>query len=140
MIKCMVLFVQFLVQYMQECSGIDLSMLGVEKVVVFGELGGSILEIYGFIEEGFGGVMVYDIMGVIGCYSLMGISCEEYNGIYYYVEDNVLFEICDFEMLQFLLIEDGVEGEIVFIGLDCECGLLICWRDKDIIQVRIEFC
>ena len=140
MIKCTVSFAQFLVQHMQERSGIDPSTLGVEKVVVFGEPGGSIPEIYGPIEEGFGGAMVHDIMGATGCHSPTGISCEEHNGIHYYAEDNALFEICDPETLQSLPIEDGVEGEIVFTGLDRECGPLIRWRDKDIIQVRTEPC
>ena len=51
-----------------------------------------------------------------------------------------MFEICDPESLQSLPVEDGVEGEIVFTGLERECGPLIRWRDKDIIQVTTEPC
>ena len=139
-IKCTVSFAQYLAKHMQERTGIDPATLGLEKVVVFGEPGGSIPEIYEPLEKGFGGAMVHDIMGATGCHSPTGISCEEHNGIHFYAEDNAMFEICDPETLQSLPVEDGVEGEIVFTGLERECGPLIRWRDKDIIQVTTEPC
>ena len=139
-IKCTVSFAQYLAKHMEERTGIDPATLGLEKVVVFGEPGGSIPEIYEPLEKRFGGAMVHDIMGATGCHSPTGISCEEHNGIHFYAEDNAMFEICDPESLQSLPIEDGVEGEIVFTGLERECGPLIRWRDKDIIQVTTEPC
>ena len=139
-IKCTVSFAQYLAKHMEERTGIDPATLGLEKVVVFGEPGGSIPEIYEPLEKGFGGAMVHDIMGATGCHSPTGISCEEHNGIHFYAEDNAMFEICDPESLQSLPVEDGVEGEIVFTGLERECGPLIRWRDKDIIQVTTEPC
>ena len=39
-----------------------------------------------------------------------------------------------------LPLEDGVEGEIVFTGLDKECAPQIRWRDKDIIHVTTKPC
>ena len=139
-IKCTVSFAQYLAKHMEERTGIDPATLGLEKVVVFGEPGGSIPQIYEPLEKSFGGAMVHDIMGATGCHSPTGISCEEHNGIHFYAEDNAMFEICDPESLQSLPIEDGVEGEIVFTGLERECGPLIRWRDKDIIQVTTEPC
>jgi len=138
--KCTVSFAQYLAKHMEERTGIDPATLGLEKVVVFGEPGGSIPQIYEPLEKSFGGAMVHDIMGATGCHSPTGISCEEHNGIHFYAEDNAMFEICDPESLQSLPIEDGVEGEIVFTGLERECGPLIRWRDKDIIQVTTEPC
>ena len=139
-IKCTVSFAQYLAKHMEERTGIDPATLGLEKVVVFGEPGGSIPQIYEPLEKSFGGAMVHDIMGATGCHSPTGISCEEHNGIHFYAEDNAMFEICDPESLESLPIEDGVEGEIVFTGLERECGPLIRWRDKDIIQVTTEPC
>ena len=139
-IKCTVSFAQYLAKHMEERTGIDPATLGLEKVVVFGEPGGSIPQIYEPLEKSFGGAMVHDIMGATGCHSPTGISCEEHNGIHFYAEDNAMFEICDPESLQSLPVEDGVEGEIVFTGLERECGPLIRWRDKDIIQVTTEPC
>jgi len=139
-IKCTVSFAQYLAKHMEERTGIDPATLGLEKVVVFGEPGGSIPEIYEPLEKRFGGAMVHDIMGATGCHSPTGISCEEHNGIHFYAEATAMFEICDPESLQSLPIEDGVEGEIVFTGLERECGPLIRWRDKDIIQVTTEPC
>ena len=139
-IKCTVSFAQYLAKHMEERTGIDPATLGLEKVVVFGEPGGSIPQIYEPLEKSFGGAMVHDIMGATGCHSPTGISCEEHNGIHFYAEDNAMFEICEPESLQSLPVEDGVEGEIVFTGLERECGPLIRWRDKDIIQVTTEPC
>ena len=138
--KCTASFAQYLAKHMEERTGIDPATLGLEKVVVFGEPGGSIPQIYEPLEKSFGGAMVHDIMGATGCHSPTGISCEEHNGIHFYAEDNAMFEICDPESLESLPIEDGVEGEIVFTGLERECGPLIRWRDKDIIQVTTEPC
>jgi phenylacetate-CoA ligase len=137
---CTVSFAQHLLDTMAARTGIEPASLGIEKLVVFGEPGGGIEEIYGPISDGFGGAMVYDIMGATGCHSPVGVSCEAHAGIHYYAEDNAHFEIVDPKTLQPLPIEDGVEGEIVYTGLERECGPLIRWRDKDIIQVRTEPC
>ena len=140
MIRTTVSFARHLAKTMEEKSGIDPKNLGVEKVVVTGEPGGSIPEIYSEIESGFGGALCYDNMGATGCHSPTGISCEEHAGIHFYAEDNVYFEIVDPDSMMPLAIEDGVEGEIIFTGLERECGPLLRWRDKDIIRVTTADC
>ena len=140
MLRTTVSFARHLAATMEERAGIDPTALGIEKVVVTGEPGGSIPEIYGEIEAGFGGATVYDNMGATGCHSPTGISCEEHAGIHFYAEDNAYFEIVDPDTLAPLPLEDGVEGEIIFTGLERECGPLLRWRDKDIIQVTTEPC
>ncbi|MFN3236439.1 MAG: phenylacetate--CoA ligase family protein, partial [Pseudomonadales bacterium] len=97
-------------------------------------------EIYGEIEAGFGGATVYDNMGATGCHSPTGISCEAHAGIHFYAEDNAYFEIVDPNTMEPLPIENGVEGEIIFTGLERECGPLLRWRDKDIIRINTEPC
>ena len=140
MMRTTVSFARHLAKTMQERTGIDPTQLGIEKVVVTGEPGGSIPEIYGEIEAGFGGALCYDNMGATGCHSPTGISCEEHAGIHFYAEDNAYFEIVDPETMQPLPLEDGVEGEIIFTGLERECGPLLRWRDKDIIKVTTAPC
>lgn len=140
LIACTVSFAQHIVKTMKERTGVDPADLGIEKLVVFGEPGGSIPEIYKPIEAAFGGATVYDLMGATGCHSPTGIACEAHAGIHYFAEDNAHFEICDPETMQSLPLEDGVEGEIVYTGLDKECAPLIRWRDKDIIQVTMSPC
>jgi len=140
MIRTTVSFARHLAATMQERAGIDPKSLGIEKVVVTGEPGGSIPEIYGEIEAGFGGATVYDNMGATGCHSPTGISCEAHTGIHFYAEDNAYFEIVDPDTMQPLPIEDGVEGEIIFTGLERECGPLLRWRDKDIIRITTSPC
>ena len=140
MIRTTVSFARHLAKTMHERSGIDPKNLGIEKVVVTGEPGGSIREIYAEIEAGFGGATCYDNMGATGCHSPTGISCEAHAGIHFYAEDNAYFEIVDPKTMQPLPIEDGVEGEIIFTGLERECGPLLRWRDKDIIRLDTKPC
>ena len=140
MIRTTVSFARHLATTMESRAGIDPKNLGIEKVVVTGEPGGSIPEIYSEIEAGFGGATAYDNMGATGCHSPTGISCEAHAGIHFYAEDNAYFEIVDPKTLKPLPIEDGVEGEIIFTGLERECGPLLRWRDKDIIRITTEPC
>ena len=140
MIRTTVSFARHLAATMQDRAGIDPTSLGIEKVVVTGEPGGSIPEIFGEIEAGFGGATVYDNMGATGCHSPTGISCEAHAGIHFYAEDNAYFEIVDPDTLTPMPIENGVEGEIIFTGLERECGPLLRWRDKDIIKINTDPC
>lgn len=139
-IVCTVSFAQHLAATMRERAGVAAADLGIEKLVVFGEPGGSIPDIYGPLEAEFGGATVYDLMGATGCHSPTGASCEAHAGIHYFAADNAYFEICDPATLEPLPLEDGVEGEIVFTGLDKECAPLVRWRDKDIIEVTMSPC
>ncbi|MEM7347438.1 MAG: hypothetical protein AAF485_24630 [Chloroflexota bacterium] len=140
MMLCTPSFALHLIKHIETRTGIDPTSLGVEKLFVFGEPGGSVEEIYTAISEGFGGAMVYDVMGATGCHSPVGISCEAHAGIHYYAADNAYFEIVNPATLEPLPLEDGIEGEIVFTGLDKECAPLIRWRDKDIIHVATTPC
>ncbi len=140
MIRTTVSFARHMAKTMEAKTGVDPRQLGIEKVVVTGEPGGSIPEIYSEIEAGFGGALCYDNMGATGAHSPTGISCEAHAGIHFYAEDNAYFEIVDPETLEPLPIENGVEGEIIFTGLERECGPLLRWRDKDIIRVTTEPC
>ena len=140
MIRTTVSFARHLAATMQDRAGIDPTSLGIEKVVVTGEPGGSIPEIFGEIEAGFGGATVYDNMGATGCHSPTGISCEAHAGIHFYAEDNAYFEIVDPDTLKPMPIENGVEGEIIFTGLERECEPLLRWRDKDITKINTDSC
>ena len=121
-------------------TGIDPKTLGIKQFLVFGEPGGSIKEVYEEIAELFAGADTFDVMGATGCHSPTGISCEEHAGIHFFAADNAYFEIVDPATMQPLPLEDGVEGEIVFTGLDKVCAPQIRWRDKDIIQVTTTPC
>lgn len=58
--------------------------------------------------------------------------------MHFVAEDYCLVEIIDPKTLEVLPFEDGVEGEIVYTGLEKECAPLVRWRDKDIVQVFTE--
>ncbi|GIS91240.1 MAG: hypothetical protein CM1200mP20_12810 [Pseudomonadota bacterium] len=98
MIKCTVSFAQFLVQHMQERSGIDPSTLGWKRSLSSASRAARFRRSTAHRRR-LRRAMVHDIMGAPGCHS-HGNICEEHNGIHYYAEDNALFEICDPETLQ----------------------------------------
>ncbi|MCA9984031.1 MAG: hypothetical protein KDE59_07045 [Anaerolineales bacterium] len=139
-VLCTPSFAIHLGRQLLERTGIEPRTLGIEKFLVFGEPGGSVKEIYEEIADSFGGADTFDVMGATGCHSPVGISCEEHAGIHYFAADNAYFEIVDPATMQPLPLEDGVEGEIVFTGLDKECAPQIRWRDKDIIRVTTTPC
>lgn len=58
--------------------------------------------------------------------------------MHFVAEDYCLVEIIDPKTLEVLPFEDGVEGEIVYTGLEKECAPFVRWRNKDIVQVFTE--
>ncbi|WP_158240762.1 phenylacetate--CoA ligase family protein [Telmatospirillum siberiense] len=139
-LMCTPSFALHLIKSVPERTGIDTRSLGIRKICVTGEPGGSIKEIYTRISEGFGGAEVYDGTGATGVHNPTCVSCEEHSGLHFFAEDNAIFEIVDPKTMLPLPLEDGVEGEIVYTGLHKECAPLVRWRDKDIVQVFTAPC
>jgi phenylacetate-CoA ligase len=137
---CTPSFALYLIEKIPERTNLNPRDFGIKKICVYGEPGGSIKEIYSRISEGFGGAETYDISGGTGTHSPLAISCEAHAGMHYFADDNALLEIVDPKSLQPLPLEDGVEGEMVFTGLERDCGPLVRWRDKDIVRVTTAPC
>ncbi|MFH1090258.1 MAG: AMP-binding protein, partial [Pseudomonadota bacterium] len=139
-LNCTPSYAQYLIRKLPVEAGIEAKDLGFKKIGVAGEPGGSIPEIRQQIEDGFGGAKVYDTIGATGATFSAAISCEANAGMHFLASDYCVFEVVDPQTLEVLPFENGVEGEVVFTGLEKECAPLIRWRDKDIVQVFTEPC
>ena len=137
---CTPSFAEHLIKVLPERAGLDPSELGVKRVLVCGEPGGSIPEVIKRIEAGFGGVTVYDLAGATGAHSPIAVSCEAQAGMHFFAHDSCLVEVVEPVTLEALPIEDGVEGEIVVTGLTKESAPLLRWREKDRVRVDTVPC
>jgi phenylacetate-CoA ligase len=121
-------------------TDIDLTDVGIKRISVYGEPGGSIPEVVKQLSEGFGGVEVYDLAGGTSCLNPIFASCEAHDGMHFIAPDHAYIEILDPETGKVLPIDNGVEGEFVYTGLDRECGPLIRFKDGDRMVVNTEPC
>ncbi|GAB2510648.1 phenylacetate--CoA ligase family protein [Microbulbifer agarilyticus] len=119
---------------------IDLASLGIKKICVYGEPGGSVPEIIRELEAGFGGAKVFDMSGGTGCLNPIFVSCEEQDGLHFIAPDDAVIELYDRETDTVLPWEDSAIGEFVFTGLNRECGPLIRFKDGDLMQVTTKPC
>ncbi|GMR23956.1 MAG: AMP-binding protein [Acidobacteriota bacterium] len=138
MLICTPSYAEYLIDNLPEKAGVDAKDLGIERIMVAGEPGAGIPRVRERIEQGFGGATIYDTIGATGAVFLAACSSETYEGMHFVAEDYCLVEIVDPKTLEALPFADGVEGEIVYTGLEKECAPLIRWRDKDIVQVFTE--
>lgn len=135
MLVCTPSYAEYLIENLPEKAGIEAKDLGIEKLMVAGEPGGAIPQVRERIERGFGGATLYDTIGATGAVFLAACSSEYYEGMHFVAEDYCLVEVVDPKTLEPLPFEDGVEGEIIYTGLEKECAPLVRWRDKDIVQI-----
>ncbi|MBU3070938.1 hypothetical protein KOI40_14030 [Aestuariicella sp. G3-2] len=119
---------------------IDLSQLGLQSLVVYGEPGGSVPEIVKELSEGFGGAEIFDMSGGTGCLNPIFSQCREHDGMHFISPDSAYIELYDRNTNTVLPWEDGAEGEFVYTGLDRECGPLIRFMDGDKMRVKMTPC
>ncbi|MCB1464082.1 MAG: hypothetical protein KDJ90_17075 [Nitratireductor sp.] len=121
-------------------TDIDLTSVGIEKILVYGEPGGSLPEVISELSKGFGGAQVYDLMGGTGCMNPIFISCEAEDGLHFIAPDHAYIEMRDPATGKMIPIEDGAEGEFVYTGFDRECSPLVRFCDGDLMHVKTAPC
>lgn len=139
-IVCTPSFARRILQTARGEMNVDLTGVGINKVFVYGEPGGSVPEIVRELNEGFGGAEVYDMAGGTGVLNPIFVSCEAHAGMHYVAPDYAYIELYDRDKNEVLPFEDGAEGEFVYTGLDRECGPLIRFMDGDLMKVTLERC
>jgi phenylacetate-CoA ligase len=120
--------------------GVDLTKIGIRKVCVYGEPGGSIPEIIKRLSDGFGGAEIYDMAGGTGCLNPIFVSCKAHDGLHFISPDYAFIELYDRTTGKVLPFEDGAEGEFIYTGFDRECGPLIRFMDGDKVRVHLKPC
>jgi phenylacetate-CoA ligase len=137
---CTPSFARRMVKKARDEMQVDLAAVGVTRICVYGEPGGSVPEIVSELSDGFGGAVVYDMAGGTGCLNPIFISCREQDGMHFIAPDYAYVELYDRDDGQVLPFEDGAEGEFVYTGLDRECGPLIRFADGDKMRVNLRPC
>lgn len=119
---------------------VDLSKIGVTKLIVYGEPGGSVPVIVKELSEGFGGAEIFDMSGGTGCLNPIFSPCKEHEGMHFISPDSAYIELYDRESGTVIPWTDGAEGEFVYTGLDRECGPLVRFMDGDKMRVHMKPC
>ena len=140
MIVCTPSFARRILQTARDTSDVDIAAVGVKKLLVYGEPGGSIPEIVSELSDGFGGAEVYDVAGGTGVLNPVFVSCEAHSGMHFIAPDYAYVELYDRDKGEAQPLEDGAVGEFVYTGLDRECGPLVRFMDGDLIRVSLEPC
>lgn len=110
-------------------SGIDPRKdLNIRKIVVAGELGGSIDATRKAIED-IWGAEVYDFYGLSDIFGACAAQCEYHDGLHI-AEDHILVETIDLHTGEVL--EPGETGELVFTTLRKHARPMIRFRTGDI--------
>jgi phenylacetate-CoA ligase len=139
-IVCTPSFARRILKTARDEMNVDLTGIGVKKLFVYGEPGGSVPEIVKEFKEGFGGADTYDMAGGTGVLNPIFVSCKAHAGLHFIAPDYAYIELYDREKNEVLPFEDGAEGEFVYTGLDRECGPLVRFMDGDLMRVSLEPC
>ncbi len=124
------------------CSqrGIDIRELGIEKVVVAGEPGGSIPAVREKIETAYHATCV-EAMGIGDLSpSIWGECPEAKQGMHFCAQEFIFVELIDPESGEPIDWADGAKGELVYTALDRECVPLIRFRSRDHVEVWATPC
>ncbi|WP_206486282.1 hypothetical protein [Thalassotalea sp. G2M2-11] len=139
-IICTPSFARILIKKCKNELNIDLPSMGIKKVFVYGEPGGSEAQIIKEIEEGFGGATLFDMAGGTGALNPIFTSCTEHDGLHFIAQDSTFIELYDRETNTVLPWQDGATGEFVYTALEREVGPLIRFKDGDLIQINTKPC
>jgi len=114
---------------MAKKSGIDpVSDLAINKIIVAGEAGGSVLATRRAIEE-LWGAEVYDFFGISDIFGACAGMCAAKNGLHI-AEDHIIVETVDIHTGEVL--PDGEHGELVLTTLRKHARPMIRFRTGDI--------
>ncbi len=118
-------------------SGIDPKKdLSIKKIIVAGELGGSIEATRKAIED-LWGAEVYDFYGLSDIFGACAAMCEVKDGLHI-AEDHILVETIDIHTGE--IVEPGEVGELVYTTLRKHARPLIRFRTGDIGRIDYTPC
>lgn len=118
-------------------SGIDPAKdLSIRKIIVAGEMGGSIGATRKAIEE-LWGAELYDFYGLSDIFGACAAMCEAKDGLHI-AEDHILVETIDLQTGK--IIPDGERGELVYTTLRKHARPMIRFRSGDIGYVDKSKC
>jgi len=121
-------------------KGIDPKSLGIEKIIVGGEPGGSDPHIRKKVEEGFG-CKLMEGMGIGELAAAIWGECPQQNGMHFLGQGLVHAEIINPDTLETIKNwRTGTSGELVYTSLFRECMPLVRYRTRDHVILNMDKC
>jgi phenylacetate-CoA ligase len=139
-LNCTPSYATWMAGKLQEDFGIDVADLGIKRILLGGEPGGSIPEVRDRLSKLWGGAEIYDGIGAIHASFFASFTCQHNTGLHLLADDFVQLEIIDPVTGESLPLEDGVSGEGVFTALQKECAPAIRFRTGDRLEIRRGRC
>ncbi|MFQ5793076.1 MAG: phenylacetate--CoA ligase family protein, partial [Acidobacteriota bacterium] len=138
-LACTPSFAEYLIDKASEILGKSVQQLGIHCIICAGEPGAGLPAVRSRIEEAYK-ARVYDAIGA--AHTFHGVSCDlpEYQGMHFLSEDYCVLELRDPESGEFVELEDGATGEMVFTELDWEGTPHLRYAIGDILQVFTSPC
>lgn len=138
-LMCTPSYAAYLAEYCRNRLGMEPAELGLKKLLVGAEPGGSIPAVRAGLEAEFN-ASVSDGMGNADVFPIYLASCPERNGLHVMAEDHLLLELADPDSSQMLPWEDGAEGELLATHLRRRCVPVVRLRIRDRVRVRTSPC
>jgi len=132
-------FAIFLGKVSRELIGVEARDLGIRRISVGGEPGGSIPAIRQQIEE-IWGARCCELMGGTDIAPIFFAECEHQRGMHFVSPDLVLVELIDPEQGTVVPFKSGSRGELVYTALGRRASALMRFRSGDHIEVIDEQC
>lgn len=127
-------YIMYLANIVRKELGIEPSELGISKIIVGGEPGGSVPATRELIETTWD-AKCYELMGMVDILPILGAECKHQNGMHFISPDLVMTEIIDIETGELLPIQPGIRGEAVYTHLERYANPILRFRSHDIIEV-----
>lgn len=128
-------YMLYLPKVVREELGIEPYQLGIRKILVGGEPGGSIPATRQEIEETWGARVVDGLYGMADVVSSFAGECEVREGLHFCGQGAVIPELINPESGENLPFEDDVVGEAVYTGIDREATPVVRYRSHDLMRV-----
>jgi phenylacetate-CoA ligase len=138
-LMCTPSYATYLAEYCRDRLGMEPAELGLRKLLVGAEPGGSIPAVRAQLEADFGAV-VSDGMGNADVFPIYLATCSEQDGLHLCAQDQLLTELIDPDTGLRLDWADGAEGELVVTHLCRECVPLVRFRVRDRVVVNAAPC
>lgn len=138
-LMCTPSYATYLAEYCRDRLGMEPAELGLTKLLVGAEPGGSIPAVRARLEADYRAT-VSDGMGNADVFPIYLASCPEQNGLHLCAEDQLLVELVDPDSDQILEWTAGADGELLVTHLRRECVPLVRFRVRDRVVVDTSPC
>lgn len=138
-LMCTPSYATYLAEYCRDRLGTDPADLGLRKLLVGAEPGGSVPAVRARLEDEFAAT-VSDGIGNADLFPIYAASCPERAGLHLCAQDLLLTELIDPVTERPLAWVDGAEGELVATHLRRECVPLVRFRVRDRVVVDAAPC